>query len=42
MEERTCAHCGAELDEVLAIEQDGVTFCSEECADKFEEDALDE
>lgn len=42
MAERTCAHCGAEVDELEALEQDGLTFCSEECADEYEDDEDEE
>lgn len=34
----TCTNCGEEVDELEAVEQDGMTFCSEECADEYEED----
>ena len=40
--ESTCAYCGEEVDEVEGLEQDGRTFCSEECADEYEEDEGDE
>jgi hypothetical protein len=36
--ESTCAYCGTEVDELEAVEQDGLTFCSEECADEYTED----
>jgi hypothetical protein len=37
--ETTCAYCGAEVEQLDAVEQDGLTFCSEECADEYTEDA---
>jgi hypothetical protein len=36
--ETTCAYCGAEVEQLDAVEQDGLTFCSEECADEYTED----
>jgi hypothetical protein len=41
MPEVTCALCGAEIDELDAVEQDGVFFCSEDCADDYEADEDD-
>ena len=38
MAESTCVYCGAEVDQLDAVEQDGLTFCSEECADEYTED----
>lgn len=37
-----CAYCGEEVDEFEGVEQDGHVFCSEECADEYEEDDADE
>jgi hypothetical protein len=36
--ETTCAYCGAEVEQLDAVEQDGLAFCSEECADEYTED----
>ena len=36
--ETTCANCGADIEEGEGIQQDALTFCSEECADEYEED----
>ena len=34
----TCATCGSDMDELDVVEQDGLRFCSEECADEYTED----
>ncbi|MFN2431744.1 MAG: hypothetical protein ABR599_02800 [Gemmatimonadota bacterium] len=42
MAETTCAYCGEEVDETVGVEQDGLTFCSEDCADEYAEDQDDD
>jgi hypothetical protein len=38
MADVTCVNCGEEVDEAEAIEQNGFIFCSEECADEYDEE----
>lgn len=42
MRETTCAYCGTDVDELEGLEQDGLVFCSEECADEYEEEEPDD
>ena len=42
MDEITCARCGAQVDELDAVQQDGLAFCSDDCAEEYEEEQDEE